>query len=83
MTDPKLDQADFEPVYSLKGVMHQKTFRRFMRSALDYAAGEHVESLPVDIREAYRLPALSDALEMIHFPQKSRRCEACKKTVRL
>ena len=49
--------------------MHQKTFRRFMRSALDYAAGEHVESLPADIREAYRLPALSEALEMVHFPK--------------
>ena len=24
---PKTDQADFEPVYSLKTVMHQKTFR--------------------------------------------------------
>ena len=36
---PKTDQADFEPVYSLKGVMHQKTFRKFMRNAFDYAAG--------------------------------------------
>ena len=66
---PKTGQSDFEPVYSLKGVMHQKTFRRFMRSALDDVAGQHAESLPLDILEAYRLPGIGDALEMIHFPQ--------------
>lgn len=65
---PKTDQADFEPVYSLKGVMHQKTFRRFMRSALDAAVGQHAESLPADIREMYRLPGIGNGLEMIHFP---------------
>ena len=32
---PKTDHADFEPVYSLKNVMHQKTFRKYMRQALD------------------------------------------------
>lgn len=66
---PKTDQADFEPVYSLKGVMHQKTFRKIMRNALDYEAGEHIESLPAELREAYRLPAIDAALEMVHFPQ--------------
>ncbi|MER2088097.1 MAG: ATP-dependent DNA helicase RecG [Sporosarcina sp.] len=65
---PKTEQADFEPVYSLKGVMHQKTFRRFMRNALDIAVGQHVESLPADILELYRLPGIGNALEMIHFP---------------
>ena len=43
---PKTGQADFEPVYSLKGVMHQKTFRQFMRSALDSVGGSMEESLP-------------------------------------
>ncbi len=65
---PKTEQADFEPVYSLKGVMHQKTFRRFMRNALDAATGQHIESIPAAVREAYRLPGIADALEMIHFP---------------
>lgn len=65
---PKTEQADFEPVYSLKGVMHQKTFRRFMRNALDVAVGQHEEVLPLDIREAYRLPGIGQALEMVHFP---------------
>lgn len=62
-------QADFEPVYSLKGVVHQKTFRRFMRSALDQVAGQHEEALPPYIREDYKLPDIQHALEMVHFPQ--------------
>ena len=66
---PKSEQANFEPVYSLKGVMHQKTFRRFMRSALDSVRGLHEDPLPADILEAYKLPTLEQALEMIHFPK--------------
>lgn len=66
---PKTEQADFEPVYSLKGIMHQKTFRRFMRNALDAADGQQVETLPHDMREVYRLPGIAEALEMIHFPK--------------
>ncbi|WP_438317503.1 ATP-dependent DNA helicase RecG [Sporosarcina sp. FA9] len=66
---PKTEQSDFEPVYSLKSVMHQKTFRRFMRSALDYTEGKHEESLPNDTLQAYRIPAISEALEMVHFPR--------------
>ncbi|MHA6258668.1 ATP-dependent DNA helicase RecG [Sporosarcina sp. CAU 1771] len=66
---PKTDQADFEPVYSLKGVMHQKTFRKIMRNALDYDVGGYEESLPLEFRETYRLPPLTQALEMVHFPK--------------
>ncbi len=65
---PKVEQLDFEPVYSLKGVMHQKTFRRYMRLALDESAGQHEESLPQVLRDAYRLAGIDRALEMIHFP---------------
>ena len=68
-TGPKDGQANFEPVYSLRGVMHQKTFRRFMRSALDSVVGQHEEPLPVNLLEEYKLPAIGQALEMVHFPQ--------------
>ncbi|WP_246231543.1 ATP-dependent DNA helicase RecG [Sporosarcina jiandibaonis] len=68
---PKSEQANFEPVYSLKGVMHQKTFRRYMRNALDSVKGLHEDPLPAEILEAYKLPALEQALEMIHFPKSS------------
>ncbi len=62
-------QADFEPVYSLKGVMHQKSFRRYMRSALDEVTGQHIESLPLKLLEDYKLPSIAQALEMVHFPK--------------
>lgn len=66
---PKTDQADFEPVYSLKNVMHQKTFRKYMRQALDLCGGEMEEELPGSLRESYKLPTISEALEMVHFPK--------------
>nr|WP_285851887.1 ATP-dependent DNA helicase RecG [Sporosarcina luteola] len=66
---PKTDHADFEPVYSLKNVMHQKTFRKYMRQALDLCSGEIAEVLPSSLREAYLLPSVGEALEMVHFPK--------------
>ncbi|MDW0109266.1 ATP-dependent DNA helicase RecG [Sporosarcina aquimarina] len=65
---PKIGQADFEPVYSLKGVMKQPTFRRWMRTALDEVADEMPETLPEQLLETYKLPRLSATLEMVHFP---------------
>lgn len=65
---PKTEQIDFEPVYSLKGNIQQKRFRKYMRQALDLAAGELPESLPLKIREDYQLPTIQEALEGIHFP---------------
>lgn len=66
---PKIDQADFEPVYSLKNVMHQKTFRKYMRQALNLCANEIEETLPHSLRETYMLPNIGQALEMVHFPK--------------
>ena len=65
---PKTDLQDFEPVYSLKGSINQKTFRKFMRQALDHLKESLVDPLPESIRVPYRLPSISDALEGIHFP---------------
>lgn len=66
---PKTDQADFEPVYSLKGRLSQKKFRQFMRQALDDAKADLPETLPASIRKEYKLLNLPDALEGVHFPQ--------------
>ena len=68
---PKTDLQDFEPVYSLKGSINQKTFRKFMRQALDQMKESLVDPLPASIRVPYRLPGISDALEGIHFPQNA------------
>ncbi|WP_313891300.1 ATP-dependent DNA helicase RecG [Psychrobacillus sp.] len=68
---PKTDQQDFEPVYSLKASINQKTFRKFMRQALD-EVGEYMEDpLPEALLGPYRLPGIADALEGIHFPQNA------------
>ena len=61
--------------------MHQKTFRRFMRSALDSVAGLHQDPLPADILEAYKLPTLEQALEMIHFPKSPAHMKHATKTI--
>ncbi|MFJ8063858.1 ATP-dependent DNA helicase RecG [Psychrobacillus sp. NPDC096426] len=66
---PKTDQQDFEPVYSLKGSISQKVFRKFMRQALDEVNGNLIDPLPESIRVSYRLPNIAEALEGIHFPQ--------------
>ncbi|PIC87590.1 ATP-dependent DNA helicase RecG [Sporosarcina sp. P20a] len=65
------EQTDFEPVYSLKGIMHQKTFRRYMRTVIDLTAQDIEETLPVEMMEVYKLPSIAQALEMVHFPTKA------------
>lgn len=65
---PKIGQADFEPVYSLKGVVKQPTFRRWMRTALDEVVHEIPETLPLQLLDAYKLPVIAETLEMVHFP---------------
>lgn len=66
---PKEQSQDFEPVYRLKGNLHQNRFRKFMRQALDLAKGELPENLPREIRERYKLLSIDEALEGIHFPK--------------
>lgn len=70
-TGPQSEQANYEPVYSLRGVMHQNTFRRFMRSALDYVGETFEEPLPPEILDLYKLPTIQQALEMLHFPKSA------------
>ncbi|QKX52551.1 ATP-dependent DNA helicase RecG [Planococcus glaciei] len=65
---PRTDGADFEPVYSLKGSIFQKTFRKLMRQALDLAKGDIEDCLPERFRTKYHLPSIEDALEWVHFP---------------
>ena len=66
---PKTDNQDFEPVYSLKGSIHQTKFRKYMRQALDLASNEIEETLPLHLIEQYQLPTIMEALEGVHFPK--------------
>lgn len=65
---PKIDNADFEPVYSLKGNLHQTKFRKLMRQALDHYGGEVEETLPSYLLMKYKLVTITQALEGVHFP---------------
>lgn len=65
---PKTDQIDFEPVYSLKGNLQQKRFRKFMRQALDAVSDSIQEPLPESLRTKYQLVEIHQALEGVHFP---------------
>lgn len=66
----KDEQADFEPVYSVKGKLSQTKFRHFMRQALDQYGCYIEETLPIELLEQYRLQTIQQALEGIHFPKQ-------------
>jgi len=65
---PKTDQVDFEPVYSLKGLIPQKRFRKYMRQALDELGAEIPDAIPQRLQANYKLVTIHDGLEGIHFP---------------
>ncbi|MCL1695502.1 MULTISPECIES: ATP-dependent DNA helicase RecG [unclassified Lysinibacillus] len=65
---PKTDQVDFEPVYSLKGLIPQKRFRKYMRQALDEFGTEIPDAVPQHLQAEYKLASMRDGLEGIHFP---------------
>ncbi|GLC87437.1 ATP-dependent DNA helicase RecG [Lysinibacillus piscis] len=64
---PKTEQVDFEPVYSLKGLIPQKRFRKIMRQVLDDVI-DVPDSLPQSLQQAYKLLAIREGLEGVHFP---------------
>ncbi|MDM5246896.1 ATP-dependent DNA helicase RecG [Lysinibacillus sp. G4S2] len=65
---PKTDQVDFEPVYSLKGLIPQKRFRKYMRQALDEFGEEIPDAIPQHLQVDYKLTSIQGGLEGIHFP---------------
>ncbi|MFJ8519302.1 ATP-dependent DNA helicase RecG [Lysinibacillus xylanilyticus] len=65
---PKTDQVDFEPVYSLKGLIPQKRFRKYMRQVLDEFGAEIPDAIPQHLQADYKLASIRDGLEGIHFP---------------
>lgn len=65
---PHSHDADFEPVYPVKGQLSVKALRRFITQAFhDY--GEHIkETLPKALRTQYKLMGKEEALRAMHFP---------------
>lgn len=76
---PKLDNADFEPVYSLKGNLHQNKFRKIMRQALDLVGEDLYEPLPFELLEQYKLLSIVDALEGVHFPKDANHAKQARR----
>lgn len=68
---PKDTQADFEPVYSLRGKLNQKKYRSFIRQALDECGEAVKDVLPEQLRTQYQLLPMHEALEGIHFPKSA------------
>ncbi|MEO4053561.1 ATP-dependent DNA helicase RecG [Solibacillus sp. CAU 1738] len=75
---PKTEQVDFEPVYSLRGNIQQKRFRKYMRQALD-AVDDIVDPLPLLMREDYKLLEVKDALEGVHFPKDANHAKQARR----
>jgi len=76
---PKTDDTDFEPVYSLKGNIHQNKFRKYMRQALDVMGEETMETLPLHLLEEYKLLPLAEALEGVHFPKDANHAKQARR----
>ncbi len=66
---PKTQQMDFEPVYALRGKVTKKRFTTFIQTALQTYQEVIPETLPLFLREKYRLLPIVDALYAVHFPK--------------
>ncbi|RUL55841.1 ATP-dependent DNA helicase RecG [Lysinibacillus antri] len=76
---PKTDNTDFEPVYSLKGSIHQNKFRKYMRQALNIVGEDFIETLPQYLLEQYKLLPIVDALEGVHFPKDANHAKQARR----
>lgn len=76
---PKTDQVDFEPVYSLKGTIPQKRFRKYMRQALDDFGLGLQDAIPMHLQTAYKLVSMREGLEGIHFPQNAEHAKQARR----
>ncbi|CAM5287729.1 ATP-dependent DNA helicase RecG OS=Lysinibacillus sphaericus OX=1421 GN=recG PE=3 SV=1 [Lysinibacillus sphaericus] len=73
------DQVDFEPVYSLRGLIPQKRFRKYMRQVLDDFGAVLPDAIPQHLQDAYKLVSIRDGLEGIHFPQNAEHAKQARR----
>lgn len=69
----------FEPVYSIKGNLQQKRFRKIMRQALNVCGDQIKETLPQTLINEYKLMPIKEALEGIHFPKDGEHVKLAKR----
>jgi ATP-dependent DNA helicase RecG len=70
--DEPLNTQRIVPIYPATAGIGQKRFRRLIRAALDSFRSEVPELFPDDLRQARRLIPIADAIEQIHFPEKTK-----------
>jgi ATP-dependent DNA helicase RecG len=69
---PQIGEGTLEPVYSLKGTLRMKTFRKWMKAAFVQYAELIEETLPEELLERYKIPKKKNALYIIHFPSEEK-----------
>ncbi|OZI11597.1 ATP-dependent DNA helicase RecG [Bacillaceae bacterium SAS-127] len=65
---PHQRQGDFEAVYSLKGIVSPKLFRKYIGLALSQYGEIIEETLPIRFLHQYKLLPAHEALRALHFP---------------
>ena len=83
MTAPAFEPAEgqdyFHPVYPLTAGITSKIFHNAVEAALALAETGIPDPLPADTVEKYRLPALQEALRMIHSPREESEITAARR----
>lgn len=70
------------PIYALKGNIGQKGRRALIQRALPFAS-ELAEWIPEWVREQYALPALGEAVPVLHFPEQQADWERATRRMKL
>ncbi|MRX70557.1 ATP-dependent DNA helicase RecG [Bacillus lacus] len=65
---PQQKQQEIDPVYSVKGTVTPKAFKRYVTAAVSAYGKEVPEILPDGLLSQYKLMGRSEALQIMHFP---------------
>ena len=76
---PHSRQGDFEAVYSLRGALSQKLFRKYIGLALSQYGDHLEETLPEKTLCQYKLMNRRDALRSLHFPASEREMKQARR----
>ncbi|WP_164669040.1 ATP-dependent DNA helicase RecG [Virgibacillus doumboii] len=66
---PAAEQAEIQPMYSLKGDVTNYKLKKAVKTAINDYAGEIDEILPSQYLESYKLPSRDHAFKTMHFPK--------------
>ncbi|AIF43795.1 ATP-dependent DNA helicase RecG [Virgibacillus sp. SK37] len=67
-TGPAEDQAEIQPMYSVKGKVTNAKLKKTIQNAINGYGKEIIELLPEQFLNQYKLPTRRSAYEVMHFP---------------